>query len=212
MNCLPAVRPGDRDVAVEDEALVGVAGFLVAFLLVLREINVDAAAVRYSARKSPESSRDLAAIDDGADQVRIGLLHAVGAFRRGGQSQAEWRQAADRGHRVRRAGQVVALVEDEQAEAIAPAFHMDVRRVVGGHRERLDVVIAAAHQADGAAEGLRQFPVPLVQQVDCRRDYERRPGGFLDRQDRSERLARCPWAARRRRELAIATTVLTASI
>ena len=43
--------------------------------------------------------------------------------------------------------QVVALVEDEQAEAVAPVFDVDIGRIVGRNRDRLQVVVAAAHAA-----------------------------------------------------------------
>ena len=54
---------------------------------------------------------------------------------------------------VGRAGQVVALVEDDQAEPVAEPLHVHVGRVVGRDGQRLDVVVAAAEQADLGAEG-----------------------------------------------------------
>ena len=56
------------------------------------------------------------------------------------------------GQAVGRAGQVVALVEDDEAEPVAQPLHVQVGRVVGRHGERLDVVVAAAEQADLDAE------------------------------------------------------------
>ena len=61
-----------------------------------------------------------------------------------------------RGHRVRGARQVVALVEDDQAEARAQVVHVDVRRVVRRDGDRSHVVLPAAHEADGDAEGRRR--------------------------------------------------------
>ena len=108
--------------------------------------------------------------------------------------------------RVGRAGQVVALVEDEQAEAVAPAFEVDVGRVVGGDGQRLDVVVAAAEQADRDAERRRQLAVPLVQQVDRRRDDQGRAGRPCSMARMARRSCRCRSAARRRRGRRPSTT------
>ena len=94
-----------------------------------------------------------------------------------------------RGERVRRAGQVMALVEDDEAEARAEVLHVQVRGVVGRDGERLDVVIAAADDADRHAEGRAQEVVPLPHEVERRRDDERAAPHGVDRQDRDVRLA-----------------------
>ncbi len=83
----------------------------------------------------------------------------------------------------------MALVEDQKAVTIAPLFEMDIGGIVDGDGQRLQVEVAAAEQADRHVEGHRQLAVPLVEQVDGRRDDQRRAGGALDGEDREERLA-----------------------
>src|SRR5262249_1319568 len=77
----------------------------------------------------------------------------------------------------------MAFIEYEQAETVAPALHVDVRRVVGRHCQRLKVVVSAAQQTDLAAKRDRQFAVPLVEQVNSWRHDKRRPGGAMDGED-----------------------------
>ena len=80
---------------------------------------------------------DVLAVDRGAHQgLQLGLA-AVGALGGGGQPQPEGRQAQPRRQRVGGAGQVVALVEHQQAEAAAQVLHVQVGRVVGGDGDRL---------------------------------------------------------------------------
>jgi hypothetical protein len=157
------------------------------------------------------------------------VLAPVGALRRGGQAQAKRREEGARGQRVRGARQVVALVEDDQAEARAEVLGVEVQRVVRRHRERLHLVLAAAHDPDRAAEGRREEVVPLAYEVERGRDDEgaapscrrwrggRRGSCRPCRQDhhaaaalrapRSRRLrlvrARLPVHARARRELGV---------
>ena len=97
-------------------------------------------------------------------------MGVVGAL--GGRRQAEPERGQGEHGRlaVGRAGQVVALVEDDQAEPVAEPAHVQVGRVVSRDGQGLDVVLAAADQADLGAEGQRQLVVPLVHQVDRRRD------------------------------------------
>ena len=84
---------------------------------------------------------------------------------------------------------MVALVEDQQAEAVAPALQVDVGRVVGSDRQRLNVVGTPAHQADGDVEGLAQLAVPLVEQVDGGSDDQRWPSGLANGQNGDPGLA-----------------------
>jgi hypothetical protein len=62
---------------------------------------------------------DVPAIADRTDELFVQPFARVGALRGRGQTQAEWREAHARRRRVRVARQVMALVEDHQAEAIA---------------------------------------------------------------------------------------------
>src|SRR5207302_6162703 len=103
---------------------------------------------------------DLAPVDDGADQLGVERLLPVGSLRRGGQAEPKGGQAADGGSLVTGPGQMMALVEDQQTEAVSPAFEVQVGGIVGGHRERLKFVVAAAEQTDGAAERLQELGVP----------------------------------------------------
>src|SRR5215204_7423637 len=79
--------------------------------------------------------------------------------------------------RVFRGGQVVHLVVDDEREAVPVALGVDVGRVVGRYRERGYLVVAAAEQpySDGAAEGVLQHGVPLLQEREGRNDDERAP-------------------------------------
>ena len=83
----------------------------------------------------------------------------------------------------------MALVEHQQAKAMAPAIEVDVERIVGGDGQRPHFVLAAAQQADVRAEGVAQLGVPLVQKVDGRRDDEGGPGGLADGEDGDMGLA-----------------------
>ncbi len=142
---------------------------------------------------------DVLAIDDGPDGV---LRRAqVGALGRGGQAQAERRQSEPRRQPVGGARQVVALVEDDQPKAIAEPVHVQVRRVVRGHREVEHLVVAAAHDADRETERPRQHVVPLVQQIERRHHDER---AALPREDRERRHVRLPRAGRQHDHAAVA--------
>ena len=105
----------------------------------------------------------------------------VGAFGRGGEPQAEGGDGAGRRQAVGGAGKVVAFVEDDESEAVSQPLHVQIGRVVGGHRDRLDVVIAAAQEPDFDVEAQGELVVPLIQEVDRRRDDQRGPAGFFDR-------------------------------
>ena len=94
--------------------------------------------------------------------------------RRGRQAQPHRRGAEDRGLAPASAGQVVLLVEDQQAEARPHLVHVDVRAVVGRHRDRADVERRVADDAGVVAERRQDPPVPLVHQVAHGRDDQRR--------------------------------------
>ena len=117
-------------------------------------------------------------------------MAAVGALGRGGQAQAKRRQAGPRRQRVGRPRQVVAFVEDDQAEAPAEVLHVQVRRVVGGDGERLHVVLAAADDAHRVAEGDAQDVVPLADQIERGGDDQRAAALVVDGQAGDPGLAR----------------------
>ena len=83
----------------------------------------------------------------------------------------------------------MALVKNDQAELVSQTLHVHVGRVICGHGQRPDVVVAPAHQPDLGAKAHCQLVIPLVHQVDRGRDHQRRSAGLLDRQVRQVRLA-----------------------
>ena len=93
---------------------------------------------------------------------------------------------------------MVALVEDDEPEARAEVVHVQVRRVVGGDGERLDVVLAAADDADGDAERGAEQVVPLADEIERRRDDERAAPLVVDGQHRDVALSGPGGQARRR--------------
>src|SRR5262249_18831496 len=105
---------------------------------------------------------------------------AVGPIGGGRQPQAEWSDGAGRGQTISGTGQMMALIEDDQSEAASETVHIQVGRVVSGYRQRLDVVVSAAEQTDLDAKAECELVIPLVHEVDGRRDDQRRPAGLLD--------------------------------
>src|ERR1019366_10103644 len=93
---------------------------------------------------------DLAAIDDGANQLIEAHFPAMAPFGRRGQAEPVRGDGADGGELIAGARQVMAFIKDNEAVAIAPAFQVNVRGVVGRDGERLEIVIAAAEQTDPA--------------------------------------------------------------
>src|SRR5262249_59436795 len=87
----------------------------------------------------------------------------------------------------------MAFIEDDQTELVAPAFEVDVGGIVGGDREWLDIVVAAAEQTNGRAERAKQFAVPLIHKWNGRRDDERRPTDVGDGQQGDKRFAGARW-------------------
>ena len=84
----------------------------------------------------------------------------------------------------------MALIEDQQAKAIAPAFQMDVRRIVGGHRQRVNVIMPTPDETDGVAEIVHQFRIPLIEKIDCRCHDDGRPTRFLNGENRHKSFPR----------------------
>ena len=125
---------------------------------------------------------DVLAVDHRPAQLgQIGVA-AVGALGRGGQPQAEGGHRRARRQRVGRPGQVMALVEHQQAEAVAQVLHVQVGRVVRRDGQRLDRVFAAADEADRHAEAGPKHVVPLADQVQRRRQHQRAAAAIVDGQ------------------------------
>ena len=188
-----------------DEAAVDRALGVVLGALVGRELDLDALGLVLGEELAGQLG-DVPAVDDRADQlVELGLA-AVGALGRGGQAEAERRERAARGERVRGARQVVALVEDDQAEAGAEVLHVEVGGVVGGDGERLDVV---ARRRRPRRPRRRRWCAAGRTTGAPGRAWARRPawrGAW--RRSPCTRAASCrrPWAARPRRGCAVRAT------
>src|SRR5205085_1481943 len=90
----------------------------------------------------------LAPEDEGADELFEQGVAAVGAFGRGGESEAEGRYAQLGGVTVDARGQVVALVEDDEAELVAEPLHEAEGGGVGRDGERARLEVAAADESD----------------------------------------------------------------
>ena len=78
---------------------------------------------------------------------------------------------------------MMAFVEDHQAVAVAPALQVDVGRIVGRDRQRLQIVRSSTDQANRYLEGCEQLVVPLVEQVDGRSNNQAGPTGLLNGQN-----------------------------
>ena len=126
----------------------------------------------------------------GADQRLQQHFLPVGPLRRRRQSEAVGCDGPDRGGHVRRSRQVMAFIEHEQAEAMAPAFDVDVGGIVGRHRDGLNVVITAAQQAHRHVQSQAQLAVPLRHEVDGRRHHQGRPADVVDGENGHEGFAR----------------------
>ena len=170
------------------EVAIHLARLAVACFFLRRQFDVEAFRVKVREEIAGQLL-DLAAIDDRPDQARNQGVLTVGAFRRRGEAETEGCDTADRRRHVRRPRQMMALVEHEQAIAIAPAFQMDVRGIVGRHGQRLQIVMTAADQTDRHIEGDEQFAIPLMQERQRRRHDESRTAGFLNGEDGEKCLA-----------------------
>ena len=124
-----------------------------------------------------------------AHQAVEHLLLAIGPLRGGGEAEAEGGNAADGGILILLPGQVMAFVEHQKAEAVALAGNMQEGGVVGRHRQRRDLLVAPAQQADLLVEITLQHRVPLVHQVDGRHVHQGGTAGLLDQHHRQDGLA-----------------------
>ena len=125
----------------------------------------------------PAQRADLLAVNGLADRGLKLAFRAVLPLERGRQPQPVRRQRQVGRHQVGRTRQVVALVEDHQPEPVAEPFHVQVRGIVGGHGDRLDVVVASADQSHLDVELAGDHAVPLLHQVDSGDDHQ---GAALD--------------------------------
>ena len=88
------------------------------------------------------------------------------------------------GERVGGARQVVAFVEHHEAETRAEVLHVDEGGVVGGDRDGLHAMLAAAEHADRAPQPLAQQPMPLRDEIEGGRHDERVAPHGIQRQQR----------------------------
>ena len=85
---------------------------------------------------------------------------------------------------------MVAFVEDHESELMAEPLHVQVRGIVGGHGDGLDVVVSPADQPDFGVELAGNHAVPLLHQVDGRNDDQRAALDAGHAHERDESLAR----------------------
>ena len=176
----PAIGLAHADAGVLDERAINLARLVVADAIFRAQVHIQSLDVIVGQIVAAKLG-DLAAVDDRADQlVEVGVS-VIGAFRRGGEPEPEGGDGAGRRQAVGRAGKVVAFVKDDEPESVAEPLHVQIGRVVGCHRDRLDVVVAAAQEPDLDVEAQAELVVPLVQEVDRRCDDQRGPAGFFDR-------------------------------
>src|SRR5207302_10355506 len=108
-----------------------------------------------------------AAVDLRADELLEGMVLLVGALGRGGESQPQRCVRALGDLPVGWSRQMVALIEDEQAEALQQ-FGVQLGGLVGDNGDRADLSRAAAIDGDGVlcrAERRGQCTPPLTEQV-----------------------------------------------
>ena len=124
-----------------------------------------------------------------SDEVPELRFAPVGSLRRGRQPQTKGGEARTGREGVRRAGQVVALVEDDEAKARAEVLHVKERGIVRRYGDRLHVVFPAPDEANRAAEGGAEQVEPLTDQIEGRRDDEGAPPLVVYGEDRDVALA-----------------------
>ncbi len=108
-----------------------------------------------------------------ADQgVQVGVP-AVEPLRRGGEAQTLGSGAVQGGGTRRSTGEVMALVEDQQAESVSEPVHVQGGAVVGGHGDRPDAGQAVAEDPGVVSQSLANAAPPLVHQIANGGDDER---------------------------------------
>ncbi len=85
---------------------------------------------------------------------------------------------------------MVRLVVDDEAVPVADLLHVDVGAVVGGDRDRPDLVASIAQDPGVEAQPLLDPALPLVHQVAQRHDDQRRDAVAGDQGQRDLGLAR----------------------
>jgi hypothetical protein len=132
---------------------------------------------------------DVLPVDDRADQPLEGALPPVRALGRRRQAETIGRETELGGKLVRRAREVMALVEDHEAEAIPEVLHVQVGRIVGRDGEGMHLVRAASHDPDLGGKARAEKIVPLANQVERRSDDQRAPSSIVDREHAEVALA-----------------------
>ena len=157
----PAVFGAEADVLVGEEGLVLVAGGLVLDALLGDHIYLsalDAVVGEVFARQGADAALVCERTDEGVEEY----VAAVGTLWRGCQSESIGCDAHFSGVAVHFSGQVMDLVEDCQAEAVAVAVEMPIRAVVRGNGQVGQFVVAAAEQAHFRGKCSAQQIVPLI--------------------------------------------------
>jgi len=103
------------------------------------------------------------------------LLAPIAALEQSSEPQPVRGQGVGGDGAIEVGGQVMHLVEDQAAVAIAQPLGMDGRAVVGGHRQVEDLVLAIADEAHRQIrESGAQLRVPLMHQHPGGHDHQRR--------------------------------------
>jgi hypothetical protein len=184
----PAARVIEGDAAAAQGVDVEGAAVVVALLLVLVEGDVEGVDL-VGGEVAALELVDAGAVADGAEQLHGDGLAAVGAVEGGGEAEAVGGERAGGDEAVGGRGEVVALVADEQAEAVAVELGLGGGGVVGGDGELAALVGAAAEHADRAAEPCLQHLLPLQHEVDRGDDDQRGAAGVGDGEDGEQGLA-----------------------
>src|SRR5699024_3921222 len=100
---------------------------------------------------------------------------------------------------------MVNFVRDQQPKPVAVLVDVAIGAIVGRHRDRSDLVSATTEHADRLfgpvstltweliAEGVGEGGVPLVHQIDRRRNHERPDTSIRDGLNAEKRLAAPSW-------------------
>ena len=162
MNCFQPSREPELDAVQAQEVVALPDQGVVAVLLGVAEPDLDHDFLVVGQRGSGQVF-GTAGIHHRAEQGLQVTFPPVAALQGGRQPQAVRGQAHLRDHPREVAGQVVALVADQQRILPRQVFSVNGGGIVGAHQDRRVVVTAAAQQADvGIWEGRQQARVPLL--------------------------------------------------
>lgn len=176
----PAAGRGHADSVLAHEVEVALAGCRVVFEFGLRHGDPERLDGVVGEELSGELA-DLAAVDGGPHSLVEQEVAVVGPLGGGGEAEPEGGEEVVGRQDVGGAGEVVDLVVDHQAEAVADAFGVDVEGVVGGDGDRLDLVRASAEESHlGEPEVGAEAVMPLEHEVDGGNDDEGVAGGGGD--------------------------------